>query len=87
MIILFAVYIIIALSTLSTVRALITLEESGIQYESYPVNNFGRNFEFGYEYEAHLQVISQDEYLCGSNGTLNTSQLLFILPSDGTPGM
>jgi hypothetical protein len=67
--------------------AVITLEESGIQYESYPANNFGRNFDYGYEYEARLQVILQDEYLCGGNMTHNSSQPLFVVPTDETtPG-
>jgi len=65
--------------------AVITLEESGIQYESYPANNFGRNFDSGYEYEARLQVILQDEYLCGGNWTHNSSQPLFVVPTDATP--
>jgi hypothetical protein len=70
----------------SLVQATITFTELGIQYESYPANSFGRGFDFGYEYEARLQIIPQDEYLCGEENN-SSSTSLFVVPQDNIPGM
>jgi len=68
------------------IQAIVTIEESGMQYESYPANNFGRTFDYGSEYEARLQVIVQDEYLCGEGVNNSSHQPLFVIPKDDTPG-
>lgn len=58
------------LTLLSPLSATITLYTTGRQYPSRPAT-FGMTFEYGLQYEALLQVVEGDEYLChGTNDTM-----------------
>lgn len=55
---------------LEKTQATVTLYTTGRQYPTRPAS-FGMQFEYGLQYEALLQIVQDDEYLC--NGLNDTS--------------